>query len=346
MEKAATSKEAWDSLCNMFELKSLVNSLFLQQALHNTKFNNGDKTHMKRHIAKLISVAEKLRSIRSLIDNRKVALIILESLPQSYSPLIMRLESQSKTLTLDLVKSYVLHEVKKHIATSKTENAFATEQRYSNFRHGAAQGPSKQYSSSQGCQEKRDSIKCHRCRGPGYIMRNYKAKEPKNMRTSKLKVFISVLYAKNIHNVWLIDSGASQYMTCNKDWLVNYRDIMPVKVYLEDDSIVDALGIGDIEVTMETSSSPISGTFKDVLYVPGLTKNLLSVSKVTVNGVRAFFDVHECQLIDKSGEIVGVTVRDDNLYVVKCQLVINRRKKDQKAATVATTSSPIDTWHQ
>ncbi len=29
VEKAATSKEAWDSLCNMFELKSLVNSLFL-----------------------------------------------------------------------------------------------------------------------------------------------------------------------------------------------------------------------------------------------------------------------------------------------------------------------------
>ncbi len=121
---------------------------------------------------------------------------------------------------------------------------------------------------------------------------------------------------------------------------------MAAKVYLGDDSTVDALGIGDIKVTMETPSSLIPGTFKDVLYVPGLAKNLLSVSKVTVNGVRAFFDVHECQLIDKSGEIVGVAVRDDNLYVVKCQLVINRGKEDQKAATVATTSSPIDTWHQ
>ncbi len=69
VEKAATLKEAWNSLCNMFKLKSLVNSLFLQQALHNTKFNDGDETYMERHIAKLISVAEKLRSIGTLIDD-------------------------------------------------------------------------------------------------------------------------------------------------------------------------------------------------------------------------------------------------------------------------------------
>ncbi len=48
-------------------------------------------------------------------------------------------------------------------------------------------------------------------------MRNYKAKEPKNMRTGKSKVFVAALYAKNIHNVWLMDFGASQLMTCNKD---------------------------------------------------------------------------------------------------------------------------------
>ncbi len=65
-----------------------------------------------------------------------------------------------------------------------------------------------------------------------------------------------------------------------------------------------------------------------------------------MNGARAFFDVHECQLIDKNGEIVGMAVRDDNLYEVKCQLVINRGKKDQTAVTVATTSSTMDTWHQ
>ncbi len=82
---------------------------------------------MERHIAELISIAEKLRSIGTVIDNCKVALIILESLLQSYSLLIMRLESQSKTLTLDLVKSCVLHEAKKCIATSKTKNVFAAE---------------------------------------------------------------------------------------------------------------------------------------------------------------------------------------------------------------------------
>ncbi len=135
-------------------------------------------------------------------------------------------------------------------------------------------------------------------------------------------------------------------MTYNRSWLVNYRDTVPAKVYLGDNSTVDVLGIGNIEVIMQTPSGLIPGTFKDVLYVLGLAKNLLSVSRSAMNGARAFFDVHKCQLIDKNGEIVRMAVRDDNLYEVKCQLVINRGKKDQMAVTVATTSSTMDTWHQ
>ncbi len=107
-------------------------------------------------------------------------------------------------------------------------------------------------------------------------------------------------------------------MTCNRSWLVNYRDIVLVKVYLKDDSIVDMLRIGDIKVIMQTLSGPILETFKDVLYVLGLVKNLLSVSRSAMNGVRAFFDVYECQLIDKNREIVRMAIRDDNLYEVKC----------------------------
>ncbi len=120
---------------------------------------------------------------------------------------------------------------------------------------------------------------------------------------------------------------------------------MPVKVYLGDDSIVDVLGIGDIKVIMQTPSGLIPGTFKDILYIPGLVKNLLSMSRSAINGVRVFFNVYECQLIDKNREIVEMAVRDNNLYKVKCQPVINGGKKDQMAVTVATTSSMMDTWH-
>ncbi len=79
----------------MFKLKSLVNSLFLQQVLYNTKFNNNEETHLERHIIKLISVINTLKSIKTLIDDCEMALIILESLSQSYSLLIMGLKSQS-----------------------------------------------------------------------------------------------------------------------------------------------------------------------------------------------------------------------------------------------------------
>ena len=59
----------------------------------------------------------------------------------------------------------------------------------------------------------------------------------------------------------------------------------------------------------------------NVLYVPKLVYNLLSVSKVTEAGKRVKFYSNDCQILDRDDKVVAVGVRKVNFYYLSCQHV-------------------------
>lgn len=52
--------------------------------------------------------------------------------------------------------------------------------------------------------------------------------------------------------VCLIDSCATQHMTHSNEFMNNYKDISIVDVHLADDGVVQAIGTGDIVMSMKT----------------------------------------------------------------------------------------------
>jgi hypothetical protein len=76
--------------------------------------------------------------------------------------------------------------------------------------------------------------------------------------------------------IWYIDNGASSHMTRVREHLTDLRDTeVRMEIALENDSLVKVVDIG-IFIFQRDSMPPIS--FMDVLYVPGLRKNLISIS--------------------------------------------------------------------
>ena len=76
---------------------------------------------------------------------------------------------------------------------------------------------------------------------------------------------------------WLVDSGASSHMTCNKKYFCSFREFdKPEDVHLGDGRVVQALGVGSIHLTFKVSR-PKSAAMFDVLYVTRLACNLFSV---------------------------------------------------------------------
>ena len=86
---------------------------------------------------------------------------------------------------------------------------------------------------------------------------------------------------------WLIDSGASRHMTNHKDQLSDYQEFNEKElVILGDGKKLEAFGKGKIKLQLVQGKT---GFFKDVLYVPKLTCNLLSVGTATDQNLRVEF---------------------------------------------------------
>ncbi|GMG17946.1 unnamed protein product [Phytophthora fragariaefolia] len=71
--------------------------------------------------------------------------------------------------------------------------------------------------------------------------------------------------------VWLVDSGATQHMTYSKVYMKNYKKMNPVDVHLADDGVVQAVGSGDIVMSMKTPRGIKKGVLTGVWHIPKLS---------------------------------------------------------------------------
>jgi hypothetical protein len=81
-----------------------------------------------------------------------------------------------------------------------------------------------------------------------------------------------------------------------------------------------------------------------VLYVPSLTKNLLSCSKARESGVHVLFQ-DKCSITNVSGELIGEVTEDRGLYYIHT-IPPHITNHTACAAYLAKQVDPIDLWHQ
>jgi hypothetical protein len=49
---------------------------------------------------------------------------------------------------------------------------------------------------------------------------------------------------------WIINFDVTQHMTFEQEWFTAYESVVPRKVYMGDDTILEAIGKGSIKATM------------------------------------------------------------------------------------------------
>ena len=98
-------------------------------------------------------------------------------------------------------------------------------------------------------------------------------------------------YGASTSSTWYIDSRASSHMTSAREMFSELSQTeTDVEVVLGDDSVVRAVGRGTINFHRESMSPMV---LRDVLYVPGMKKNLVSVSMIEDRGLGvSFLDGH------------------------------------------------------
>ncbi|KAG5869306.1 hypothetical protein JTB14_024765 [Gonioctena quinquepunctata] len=124
-------------------------------------------------------------------------------------------------------------------------------------------------------------------------------------------------YNELFRMIWYVDSGASDHLTNDIQVLEDVKELeKPIKIgaaKAEED--LEGTHVGSIRVSNNVDGRIHSYTLLDVIYVPNLRKNLLSVGKIEKKGFKVDF-YNQQILIMKGNEILVKGYRKGTLYEV------------------------------
>ncbi|KAG6438793.1 hypothetical protein O3G_MSEX000229 [Manduca sexta] len=110
------------------------------------------------------------------------------------------------------------------------------------------------------------------------------------------------------------------------------------QIIVANKSIVDVICSGDLQITTAVGNKQYEISVNNVLCVPVLTTNLLSVSRIILSGNRVVFNKQGCFIYNSKNICIGEAKLENEVYR------LNTVKSQQLLAATVTTSSTI--WHR
>jgi len=302
--------------------------------------------------------ANVLKTIGQPLDDSLVAIAMVISLLTSYSTLRTVLMAADDKLTTDMVINQVLIKERSWKSPGQTAlSAKATSQtkgkgKAKSGKKGQKKKATCTYCSKDGhtedvCYKK----KCDVATKDGTDKSKEKPKEEKTELAARVAQVdgnspppLHLFVAQNQTDKatacdWIIDSGASAYMSCQRKWFMTYRQLVPPQpVTVRNGMSIPAVGIGHIHVNLKLDGRCTSTTvIRDVYYIPDLDGNLLSVSYLAEFNLEVTFGRDSCRILDGS-QVVGKGYKWNSLYL----LAATPSLEDQTAYVVNGPSSSLN----
>ena len=135
---------------------------------------------------------------------------------------------------------------------------------------------------------------------------------------------------EELHNGFLLDSACTEHMSNDKSRFVNMRKSSEKYVLVGNGEKLNVNGVGDILINVDSmNGNSRKCTLKNVLYVPNLRHNLLSISKISAGGKNVSFSQNLCKIsVDSTTLAYGKKV--GKLFILKesSRRFENSAKKD------------------
>jgi len=327
VKNAKSAREVWQNLKQAYEDKGLSRRLMLLRLLFGLKLNIFNT--MDEYVSQVISISQQLNDIDAGLSDEFVAVILLSGLPAEYNPMVMALENSNVNLTTDLVKSKLLQENMVKELENKNETALFTKNK-----------------------QIKKKIVCNFCGKPGHFAKYCRIRKNnitniENNSTKSTSNKIASLFCALSVNIdtkgWYVDSGATAHMTNCKNWLVNYKDNSQKEVLVANNEKLYSFGSGDVNVI----GHPHINLISDVVYVPNLSANLLSVSKMVEKGLKVEFLEDVCKIFGSDGTVMAEATKINGVYKLDIQ---NEEKSfsmisDQTCLSVSDKQTH-NIWHR
>jgi len=111
---------------------------------------------------------------------------------------------------------------------------------------------------------------------------------------------------------WLIDSGCTNHMTVDHKLFKEFDKTVVSKVKIRNGDFISVKGKGKITIQSLSGMNYIS----DVLFVPDIDQNSLSVPQLVEKGFKVIFEDNVCLIKDLKGKDVFKIKRRDKNYAL------------------------------
>ena len=355
----------WNKLKEQFQKKSWVNRLNLRRKLHSLKLK--DSGSVQDHVKTMMETFHELSVVGDAVNDDDKVVFLLASLPESYTTLVTALEASATVPAMDVVIEKLLHEERKHKERdeSQSDGAYTAKSR-SRSRGPRCYGCQKIGHIQRNCPERARSLtefkspaeqsykpgKKPKPKGSNHQAHSTKtrSKESKNSDSDDSVVGLvtgQLLSATTSNEVgsWIVDSGATSHL-CNDKSMFTVFDSLenPQEIVLGDGHTLDAVGVGDVVLNVVVDGKIKKRRLRDVLYVPRLAYNLLSVSKTTETGKKIKFGSDGLQFLDCDGRVVAVGVKKGSLYYLTCHKDTDTQVHMSDAQSMDESRESI--WHR
>lgn len=325
IKNCKTAAECWKKLEALFQHKGPGRKVTLFKKLIHARAL--DNQNMSEHIDLFTEYVEKLSELEISIQDEVLSIILLCSLPSSYESFVVAIESRDSLPIFEALKSKILEEeLRQQNKDIHSENADTVNNAL--ITKGTKYGKNKSKS----------KIKCYKCHKMGHYKSECKVKTngTKMNNDSSLTCFVA---NQCTSEEWIIDSGATSHMTNNSTWMKNIKEDTVENVTIANNSKMEVGISGDVEVMLKNGKQRKNVIIRDVLHVPKLCTNLLSVSSLVNKGLTVKFDSSGCTIKNDIGGLIAAGSLENGMFK------LNQAKSNAMSITTKNYSES-KLWHR
>lgn len=347
---SVTSENMWTTLKTLYTPSGMNGLYGAFTALVSAKFVDGE--NLDTHIARVRSLANDCANCGHVIDDKLVAIIVLFSMPQSWSTVVQIIETTAPAaISLESVIVKLKNAAKvseRTVGPADTASAGALAARIGHHAPGynAATSPSSVSTSPQPFRGK-----CYKCGQRGHIDRNCRNAPIESASANKVSSQTQVVELLHVfadessamststdapqQHGWIVDSGADRHFTGDRRDLTNFVN-EPLSVTVANGGRVVCPGYGTVALRSESGAGL---ELSKVYHLPGSKIGLISVAELAKDGIVANF-LQESVSLHRKGVLVASS--SGSGYVLDLTLDLS----PSAYSTRASVGMSLMGWHR
>lgn len=299
------------------------------------------ETSMREHLNEIDELVNQLKSCDVKVSDMDVIVHILMSLPAEYEGIKSAIENQpSENLTVEFVSGRLLDA--EAMMTDRRGGGGSSERRSeSDVAFAANPGMvcflcKRRGHIAKNCDK---GVVCFQCGRRGHVKRKCRFPPRKSPFSSETRA-VSFMARVNETETFIVDSGATAHMCGRPECFVNLQTFNGQVACASKTAKMDIAGIGTVRGKLRSGQEIF---LKDVLYVPDLSENLISVKQINKAGYTIVFTGESA--IIKSGNGNFELCRLNSKGQFMCELSIKLNSVCE-SSNVCLAAEDAELWHR